>query len=226
MLPVNWSSLITLLLLSGSGCSNAGPADRAEELARSGDHKQPIELHDHVTPTSKDPAAFVNRAITRATLGDLDAALRDYDAALQLIAERSPGGGDPFLPMTYYNRGVAYQMAGKCQPAIKDFEKTIALNPDYPDAAHNLAWIFATSADETIRNGKRALELALGEVQKSPNNPNALDTLAAAYAATGDFANAITTQEKALTKCFPDQKQRFSARLDLFRANKSYVEAP
>jgi len=222
----NWLPLLGLLLISCGGCAEADPATRAEALARSGDYKQAIELYDRVASTTKDPSIFGNRGNCHSYLGNLDAALADYETALKLIAARSGQGDDPILPMIYYNRGRAFEMAYKYQPAIQDYEKTISLSAEYPDVKNNLAWVLATCPEAEFRNGKRAVELAENELVKSPDNANVLDTLAAAYAAAGDFARATTTQEKAISRCLPEQKEGFSARLELYRSKQMYVDSP
>ncbi len=62
-----------------------------------------------------------------------------------------------------------------------------------------MAWILATSVDSSVRNGSEALVLARRAAQLTAGkNPMALDALAAAYAETGKFADAIQTARTAL----------------------------
>ena len=55
-----------------------------------------------------------------------------------------------------------------------------------------------------------------------------LDTLAAAYAATGRFPEAITTVEKALELTLSSENnelaEEIEGRLGLYRANQPYIE--
>ena len=56
---------------------------------------------------------------------------------------------------------------------------------------NNLAWVLATSPDDKLRDGKRAIELATKAAEVSNyETPHVLSTLAAAYAETGDFEKA------------------------------------
>jgi hypothetical protein len=53
-------------------------------------------------------------------------------------------------------------------------------------------------------------------------NPNHLGTLDAAYARTGDFANAIKWQEKALESPDYEKKEEAQERLNLYRSHKAW----
>ena len=64
---------------------------------------------------------------------------------------------------------------------------------------NNLAWILSTCADASLRDGKRAVELATHACELTGRkNAWLLDTLAAAFAETGDFKAAVETQREAM----------------------------
>lgn len=95
-------------------------------------------------------------------------------------------------------------------------------------ATNDLSWILATCADESYRDSKRALALAETLVQSGGTNPNALDTLAAAYAANGLFEKAIRTQEDAIEKLADkgaiDLVASFRERLELYKKGTAWLE--
>jgi hypothetical protein len=85
----------------------------------------------------------------------------------------------------------------------------------------------ATCSEEKYRDGKRALEYAEKACELSGwKSWRELGTLAAAYAETGDFSNAMKWQEKAIELANEEQKQGGDEQLDLYRSHKPYREIP
>jgi len=97
----------------------------------------------------------------------------------------------------YYNRGVAWDEKDDWGRAIADYTKALEINPCDSDAISNRAWLLATCPDSGYRDGQKALESAQKAMGLNPGACN-LDILAAAYAETGQFEEAIATQKKAI----------------------------
>ena len=71
--------------------------------------------------------------------------------------------------------------------------------PDDPRALTLLAWYLATAPIDALRDGPEAVRLAERAcgIQRH-SGPNALKTLAAAYAETGRYPDAVRTARRAL----------------------------
>lgn len=97
------------------------------------------------------------------------------------------------------NRGDAYLTIGDHATAVADFNKAYELQPDDASLLNNLAWVLATSPDDEVRDGQRAIELARRAAELTEYKAaHILSTLAAAYAETGDFAKAREWSQKAV----------------------------
>jgi tetratricopeptide (TPR) repeat protein len=89
---------------------------------------------------------------------------------------------------------------------------------------HNgLAWTLATHVDETIRNGKEAVEHAQIACKLTDwSDFAAMDTLAAAYAETSDFDIAVEHQSRACDLAPDAQKAEAVKRLELYKSKVPY----
>ena len=94
------------------------------------------------------------------------------------------------------------------------------------DIANNLAWILATTDDPQYRNGKEAVQLA-EKVSKASEYQDAgyLDTLAAAYAQAGRFAEAVHWQTRAIELVAAPLKPDYQSRLEVYQRRKPYRDA-
>jgi tetratricopeptide (TPR) repeat protein len=78
--------------------------------------------------------------------------------------------------------------------------KGVRLCPESGRDLNNFAWALATSPDDALRDGEMAVELAQRAIANTDGEPtpNFLDTLAAAYAETGDFDAATRETQRAI----------------------------
>ena len=143
-------------------------------------------------------------------VGNCHVALDEYAEALRvhqkaLKGRRSRlGPDDPDTLQSMNNVAVAYSALGWHKDARDLHEETLALRTkklhhDHPDTLQStnaLAWILANCPDRTLRDPKRALELAKQAVKLASKNGGYQNTLGTAYYRVGDWKNAI----EALTK--------------------------
>jgi Flp pilus assembly protein TadD/cell division septation protein DedD len=138
----------------------------------------------------QDYQAYNYRGVAWALKGNYDRALADYNTALEIR---------PRYAEAYNNRGFARTQRGDLGNALSDYSRALKINPFFVDAYNNKAWVLATCADRRFRNGDQAVRLAQKAVELKPDVVS-LDTLAAAYAAVGNFDAAVDTQKKAIQK--------------------------
>lgn len=178
-----------------------------------GEHDKAI--NDFGVALQLDPRsaeAHLNRGIAWMTEGKWDQAIADFDAVVKL---------DPGISSVYANRGWAKQLRHDYAGAVADYALALKLNPRDEAALNNAAWLRATCPDAQYRNGARAVKNASLVCEATDfKNPNYLDTLAAAYAESGDFDEAVQWAQKALELASPEAKQSHAERLKLYEEQK------
>ena len=120
-------------------------------------------------------------------------------------------------------RGNAYFHLGQFKRAQDDFVVAVRLGPRDSDVLNNAAWFRATCPDPAFRNGKEAVELASRACAVDKwKDADQIDTLAAAHAEAGNFAEAERYQLKALSLLSADEalRPKFQARLKQYRAKQ------
>jgi cytochrome c-type biogenesis protein CcmH/NrfG len=118
---------------------------------------------------------------------------------------------------------------GKVTEALPHLRELLRVNPDRLEMCNNLAWILATHPDEHVRNGIEALALAERACRLSSNKiPAYLDTLAAAYAETGRYEEAVRTVEQAMSPAQASGQSKLAetlrSRRDLYQAGRPFRE--
>ncbi len=121
--------------------------------------------------------------------GEVDTAIDFYQQALH----RKPAYAE-----AHYSLGNAFLHKKILSKAVEHFKEALKVNPDHIQALNNLAWILATSADASVRDGATAVEMALrAEKNAGGSSPVVLNTLAAAHAEAGSFAEALAVSRRA-----------------------------
>jgi len=111
--------------------------------------------------------------------------------------------------------GNALLRRGSIKEAMVHYETAMTLAPEDPHSRINIAWVLATAPDASIRDGIKAVEFAQQAVELSGGrDPKFLRTLAAAYAASGRFSEAITTAKQAILMARMQGKSGFANVLD------------
>jgi tetratricopeptide (TPR) repeat protein len=164
---------------------------------------------------------FMLRGSCELQLGRLKEARHDLQVALKL----SPHHLDANLLMLRVCMREGDAAATRRQ--LDNVRDLVDKSPSV-EFCNALAQIMATSADEKIRDGRQAVRYATQACEMSMwMQAQPVDTLAAACAEIGDFANAIKWEQDYLGRDLPTEteKQAARARLDLFQRSLPYHEA-
>ena len=110
--------------------------------------------------------------------------------------------------------------------ARDELERALALQVAEPMATRSLAWLLASCPEDALRDGARALELAERLPRAAGGAAAAdLDVLAAAYAETGRFEEAIeaaTTARKLAQRAGAPVAREIRRRLESYEAGRAW----
>jgi len=125
--------------------------------------------------------------------------------------------------------GAALLEKGRIADAISEFEIALQLRSDLLTVSNNLAWVLATTPEAGLRDPARAIAVGENAARLTQHSdPAVLDTLAAAYASAGRFADAIRTLERAIRlgreRGDEASVREFSDRLARYRERRAFVE--
>ena len=161
--------------------------------------------------------------LATALLGEGNAteAIHHYQTALAL---------KPDLAVAHYKLAVAWTRLGNYDRATNCCDHVMKLSAELVPALADCAWLLATHEGAAPPDVQRAIEFATRACRLTGENDLAcLDALAAAYAANGQFAEAVTTAETALAlarKSGPAALvPEIEKRLNLYRTRQPYRTA-
>jgi Zn-dependent protease with chaperone function len=124
---------------------------------------------------------------------------------------------DPENVDLYQSLAMLYHQMEKHEAAIRSYEEILARDPDRAVALNNLAWLLVTVPEERLRDNRRALALAERAVRLE-RTPVFLDTLAEAYYANGQIAEAVKAGQEALALAEENRKY-YEGQVERFRGS-------
>jgi tetratricopeptide (TPR) repeat protein len=190
---------------------------RALLAAGTGDYKQAIEDLKLLVKAIPDSVELhMQLALFYTANKQTDQAVAAYDEILEKDKENW---------LAYRGRADAYLNVGKHAEAVADYDAALKLQPKNSGLLNNLAWVLATSPDDKIRDGKRAIELAKQGCEVTEyKQAHVLSTLAAAYAESGNFDEAVKWSKKAVESGPEALKDQLSKELESYQAKKPWRE--
>lgn len=241
-------SLLILTLAALAVGANAAPTTRVAaetpdnrrfltELARAerdGNYRPLLaECDRQVAAHPQDHEAYRRRALARWGGRQNEDALADFSRAAELARDHKAPAR--MVAVIYYGRALVRREQHNTVAEAEELESVIRTDAGFTDAFNDLAWIRATNANATLRNGRQAVALARHACEVVPSSVRYLDTLAAAYAEAGDARRAADTENAAIKAARIDartagQHKDFLAdapgRVELYGSGGQYREKP
>jgi tetratricopeptide (TPR) repeat protein len=218
------------------------------EMGKPADAARHFEASARLAPQSA--AAHYNHATTLTMVGRLAEAIDEYRRSLAIRPEYAAAHNnlgdallrtgsvseavrqfreairlDPAYAEAHFNLGSVLRSGDNLQEAVAQFRRAVELKPDLVPALTNLAWILATANSAAVRRPEDALRFAERAADLTRRrDASALDALAAACAAAGQFERAVRTAQAAL-ELGPGAElaAAIRRRQELYRQNQPYV---
>jgi Tfp pilus assembly protein PilF len=193
-------------------CSDASDQLRKGDIAGA---KRNVDAALRIDPKLW-PARYVRAQIFRRQ-GKYELAIQDCNEALR----QYPGFVEAALL-----RASIYVRLGKYAEASKEFNYLVSIHPRSVTLARVLtdrAWFQATCPNSSFRNGQQAVRDAKAACSiMAWKDEDMIDTLAAAYAETGDFDSAVryAAQALAVKGISPEDEKVFREHLAWFQQRK------
>lgn len=222
-------------ILQQAGDTDKAVADLERVLQKQPDHPAALELRGLIAAERKDFASAIrdfrrlakqhDDAVVHGQLGMLHLAAKQPRAAIEQFNRAIEL--DPGLFASWRGRSDAKISIGDHASARADLEKALELKPDDDGVLNNLAWLLATSPEDAIRDGARAIELAKKACESTEwKEAHIISTLAAGYAETGDFETAKKYSKQAVEVGSETEevKDQLEKELQSYEAKKPWRE--
>lgn len=192
-------------------------------LHRKGQSEQAIEQFQKAIQLQPDYAqAYLNLGATLAEKSRLDEAI----AAVRQGVAAQPENAEGRISLATLLLGKGME-----EEAIAQYEEALQTAPRAVAALNNLAWLYTTSGKPSVRDGDRAVLLAERAVRVSDGkDPFLLHKLAAAYAETARFPEALETAQRGLELAIGQNNSGLADELKrnitLYRKNSALTVRP
>jgi tetratricopeptide (TPR) repeat protein len=162
--------------------------------------------------------SLTNAGALEFSRGNLEAAKKYFEEAID---------STPRYAEAQFNLAMVLTNEGKFADAARRYEECLKYSENEPDAVGNLAWLYATCADDAVRRGDRALELARRFEKLSggtAGGPRVYDILAAALAEVGEFDKAVEAAGTAVRLSRSDDPglEMRRALVELYRSGRAF----
>lgn len=192
-----------------------------KELAALGRPQEALlEFRQCLSRDPQRPKLHIAAGCALADLGDLGAARAEFDQAERL----DPHSAQPHLELAR----ICLEQ-GLDEQAISEVRAAVQAEPEDIHTLTTAAHYLAAHTNPAVGDGQMALILALKAHGRSDNRqPEVFDTLGMAFAATGDFTNAMVCARNALASAKEGAIKDLTplqTRLDLYQKQQPWRES-
>ncbi len=135
-----------------------------------------------------DALPHANRGHALLALGQNDESLAACDKAITI---------DPESAQAHTTRGDVLLAVGRVRDGVEALERGHALAPLDAQRLNHVAWLRATSEDDSVRDAEKALAAASAAAALAPQDGAILNTLGVAHYRSGNWKEAIAALTKA-----------------------------
>jgi tetratricopeptide (TPR) repeat protein len=193
--------------------------NRGTRLGREGQPREAVRYLAeavHIEPAFAE--AHHNLGLAREQAGDEAGALASCREAVRL---------KPAVARYRVTLAALLEKTGRTAEAANEYHQAARLDPGWLRSVGRAAWRLATHPRDAERNGVQAVEMAEQVCQATAfADPEGLDTLAAAYAEAGRFAEAAGSARKAAELARAagqaDQAREIEGRLRLYEQGRAF----
>jgi len=191
----------------------------AKILADAGQLNEAIPLYEQAVKADSELSELhYNLALAYRKAGRFNDAIQQFRTAIEL---------KPSLADGYLELGRTFANNHQFADAIKTFRRGLEVEPRHMVMGNEMAWLMATVPDAQLRNAPQAIQIGerLAELT-SRKEPRPLATLAAAYADSGRFDDAVRTATEALGLATAQDSTNLVAEIEVelqaYRQGKPY----
>ena len=176
-------------------------------------YNDPAEMWLHAARLAPhNDRAFCNAGLVRFENGQVIPAIALFKKAIEV---------NPKNAIAQYNLGYAQFMLGDAVAARRSIVRAYDADPSFALPRLQLAWMLATSHDESVRNGALAVTMMKNELRQYGESAAVYDIPAAAFPETGALANACKAAQLAQRFARSEQRPKLAAaiasRLEQYR---------
>ena len=119
-----------------------------------------------------------------------------YNTAISNFKETL--AADPTHKEARFGLGTVYIKMERFRDALDIMEKLVKEYPDDYFIKNNVAWVYATTSDLSIRDGEKAIKFAQDALLSQPGSYHVWSTLSEGYYVSGEYEKAFRAAEQAM----------------------------